>query len=61
MKILQMVTLCQRAQVEKCVAELGIDRVIAGHRNRRFGGLSSHSVDDINHLQVDILIKHLKR
>lgn len=55
-----MVTLCQREQVEKCVAELGIDRVIAGHRNRRFGGLSSHSVDYINHLQVDILIKHLK-
>ncbi|EFN5016608.1 universal stress protein, partial [Escherichia coli] len=30
-----------------------------GHRNRLFGMISSHSIEFINHLTVDVLIKHI--
>ncbi|MDJ1657151.1 universal stress protein, partial [Raoultella sp. Ech2A] len=31
----------------------------AGHRNRLLGVMASHSLEYINHLSVDVLIKHL--
>ena len=45
--------------VEKCIAELGVDLVLAGHRNRFMGMLTSRSAEYINHLTVDVLITHL--
>ncbi len=55
----ELVTMRRFEDVEKCIADLGIDLVIAGHRNRFMGVLTSRSAEYINHLTVDILIKHL--
>lgn len=56
---LDLVTTRRFDDVEKCVQERQIDLVIAGHHNRLLGVLGSHSMDYINHLSVDVLIKHL--
>ncbi|MBV8042202.1 universal stress protein, partial [Pluralibacter sp.] len=56
---LDLVTTRRFDDVEKCVQQRQIDLVIAGHRNRLLGVLASHSMDYINHLSVDVLIKHL--
>lgn len=45
--------------VETCVRQRQIDLIIAGHHNRLLGVLSSHSLEYINHLNLDVLIKHL--
>ncbi|WP_435930375.1 universal stress protein [Dryocola sp. BD613] len=55
----ELVTMRRFADVEKCINELGIDLVIAGHRNRFMGSLTSRSAEYINHLTVDVLIKHI--
>ncbi|AHF79278.1 Universal stress protein A (plasmid) [Sodalis praecaptivus] len=55
----ELVTLRRFEDVEKCIAELGVDLVIAGHRNRFMGALTSRSAEYINHLSVDVLIRHL--
>lgn len=55
----QLVTIHRFEDVEKCVADLKIDLVIVGHRNRLFGTWSSRSVGLINRLSVDILIHHI--
>ena len=47
------------ADVEACVRQRNIDLIIAGHHNRLLGVLASHSLEYINHLTVDVLIKHL--
>ena len=44
--------------VETCVRQRQIDLIIAGHHNRLLAS-SSHSLEYINHLTVDVLIKHL--
>ncbi|ADO47850.1 universal stress protein [[Enterobacter] lignolyticus] len=56
---LDLVTTRRFDDVEKCVRQRQIDLVIAGHHNRLLGVLASHSMDYINHLSVDVLIKHL--
>ncbi|AVR02146.1 universal stress protein [Pluralibacter gergoviae] len=58
-KTLQLVTLRQFDDVEKCIADLKIDLVIVGHRNRLFGTFTSRAFDLINHLNTDILIRHI--
>lgn len=55
----ELVTMHRFEDVEKCINELSIDLVIAGHRNRFMGLLSSRSMEYINHLNVDVLIKHI--
>lgn len=55
----ELVTMRRFEDVEKCIADLGVDLVIAGHRNRFLGVLTSHSAEYINHLDVDVLIKHI--
>lgn len=56
---LSLVTTRRFADVEECVQQRHIDLIIAGHHNRLLGVLSSHSLEYINHLTVDVLIKHL--
>lgn len=56
---LSLVTTHRFADVEECVHKRGIDLIIAGHHNRLLGVLASHSLEYINHLTVDVLIKHL--
>jgi hypothetical protein len=56
---LSLVTTRRFADVEECVSQRSIDLIIAGHRNRLLGVLASHSLEYINHLTVDVLIKHL--
>lgn len=56
---LSLVTTRRFADVEECVHKRGIDLIIAGHHNRLLGVLASHSLEYINHLTVDVLIKHL--
>ena len=55
----ELVTMRRFEDVQRCIADLGIDLVIAGHRNRFMGALTSRSAEYINHLTVDVLIKHL--
>ncbi len=55
----ELVTMRRFEDVEKCIAELGVDLVLAGHRNRFMGMLTSRSAEYINHLTVDVLITHL--
>ena len=55
----EIVTINRFRDVEACVTGAGIDLVIMGHKNRLFGTLSSHSIEFINHLTVDVLIKHI--
>jgi nucleotide-binding universal stress UspA family protein len=53
---LSLVTTRRFADVEACVRQRNIDLIIAGHHNRLLGVLAS---EYINHLTVDVLIKHL--
>lgn len=55
----EIVTINRFRDVEACVSGAGIDLVIMGHKNRLFGTLSFHSIEFINHLTVDVLIKHI--
>lgn len=55
----QLVTLRRFEDVQNCIADMGVDLVIAGHRNRFMGTLTSRSNEYINHLNVDVLIKHV--
>lgn len=56
---LSLVTTRRFADVEACVRQRNIDLIIACHHNRLLGVLASHSLEYINHLTVDVLIKHL--
>lgn len=56
---LSLVTTRRFADVEACVRQRNIDLIIAGHHNRLLGVLASHSLEYINHLTVNVLIKHL--
>ncbi|BAN96768.1 universal stress protein A [Plautia stali symbiont] len=55
----ELVTMRRFEDVEKYIAELGVDLMLAGHSNRFMGMLTSHSAEYINHLTVDVLITHL--
>lgn len=59
MDTLSLVTTRRFEDVETCVRQRQIDLIIAGHHNRLLGVLSSHSLEYINHLNTDVLIKHL--
>ena len=59
MDTLSLVTTRRFEDVETCVRQRQIDLIIAGHHNRLLGVLSSHSLEYINHLAVDVLIKRL--
>ncbi|ADU72168.1 universal stress protein [Pantoea sp. At-9b] len=54
-----LVTMSNIDDVEECIVDLNIDLIIAGHRNRFLGLLTSKSMDYINHLNVDVLIRHI--
>lgn len=56
---LSLVTTRRFADVEACVNQRGIDLIIAGHHNRLLGVMGSHSLEYINHLTIDVLIRHL--
>jgi Universal stress protein family. len=56
---LELVTTRRFSDVETCIHQRNIDLVLAGHHNRLLGVLSSHSLEYINHLTVDVLIRHL--
>jgi universal stress protein A len=56
---LSLVTMRRFADMQTCIHDRQIDLVVAGHRNRLLGVLGSQSMEYINHLTVDILIKHL--
>ncbi|MDF7657458.1 universal stress protein [Erwiniaceae bacterium L1_54_6] len=55
----QLVTVRRFEDIEKCITEQHIDLLIAGHRNRFMGVLTSNSLEYINRLTIDVLIKHL--
>ncbi len=54
-----IVTIHRFKDVEALVETEGIDLVMLGHKNRLFGVYSSFSFEFINHLSVDVLIKHI--
>ena len=56
---LSLVTTRRFEDVEACVNQRGIDLIIAWHHNRLLGVMASHSLEYINHLTIDVLIRHL--
>lgn len=58
-EVRELVTMRRSEDVQKYVTDTGVDLVIAGHRNRLMGTLTSRSADYVNHLNVDVLIKHI--
>lgn len=58
-KTRELVTLNRFEDVEKCISSLDVDLVLAGHRNRWLGQIASDSMEYVNHLNVDVLIKHI--
>ncbi|MGS3449238.1 universal stress protein [Klebsiella electrica] len=56
---LSLVTTRRFEDVEACVNQRGIDLIIAGHRNRLLGVMASYSLEYINHLTIDVLIRYL--
>lgn len=56
---LSLVTTRRFEDVEACVNQRGIDLIIARHHNRLLGVMASHSLEYINHLTIDVLIRHL--
>lgn len=56
---LSLVTTRRFEDVEACVNQRGIDLIIAGHHNHLLGVMASHSLEYINHLTIDVLIRHL--
>ncbi|HDZ9787388.1 TPA: universal stress protein [Klebsiella variicola] len=55
----ELVTMRRFEDVQKCINDTGADLVIAGHRNRFMGALTPRSAEYVNHLNVDVLIKHI--
>lgn len=55
----ELVTMSRFEDVKNCIAELGVDLVLVGHRTRFMGGMTSRSAEYINKLTVDVLITHL--
>lgn len=58
-KVKSIVTIHRFQDVEAVVKQEDIDLVMLGHKNRLFGVYSSFSFEFINHLSVDVLIKHI--
>jgi len=54
-----IVTIRRFRDVEALVRHEEVDLVMLGHKNRFFGVFSSFSFEFINHLSVDVLIKHI--
>ncbi|KML23270.1 universal stress protein [Leclercia adecarboxylata] len=54
-----LVTMRRFEDVQKFSADTGVDLVIAGHRNRFMGAMTSRSAEYVNHLNVDVLIRHI--
>jgi nucleotide-binding universal stress UspA family protein len=60
-QISQLVTMQRFKDMEKFINENDIDVVIAGHKNRFMGSLTSWSAEFINHLSIDVLIHHVEK
>ena len=58
-EVKSIVSIQRFRDIDALVKNEGIDLVMLGHRNRFFGVLSSFSFEFINHLSVDVLIKHI--
>ena len=58
-KVRSIVSIHRFRDVEAVAQHEDIDLVMLGHKNRLFGVYSSFSFEFINHLSVDVLIKHI--
>lgn len=57
----EIVTIRRFKDVSDFIRQAGIDLVVVGHQNRLFGLYSSYSLEFVNRLDVDVLVKHLAR
>ncbi|TBU70692.1 universal stress protein [Serratia marcescens] len=57
----EIVTIRRFKDVSDFIHQAGIDLVVVGHQNRLFGLYSSYSLEFVNRLDVDVLVKHLAR
>ncbi len=55
----EIVTIRRFKDVNDFIHQAGIDLVVVGHQNRLFGLYSSYSLEFVNRLDVDVLVKHL--
>ncbi|MEN0617529.1 universal stress protein [Klebsiella indica] len=58
-EVRSIVTIHRFKDVEAIIQRENIDLVMLGHKNRLFGEYSSFSFEFINHLSIDVLIKHI--
>ncbi|WON76440.1 universal stress protein [Serratia sp. UGAL515B_01] len=59
LEVKSIVSINRFKDVEALVESEGIDLVMLGHKNRLFGVFASYSFEYINHLSVDVLVKHI--
>lgn len=57
--VTEIVTMHRFKEVERLIKKEGIDLLMVGHKNRFMGVLSSFSLEFINRLSVDVLVKHI--
>ncbi|MCF1609459.1 universal stress protein [Serratia marcescens] len=57
----EIVSIRRFKDVSDFIHQAGIDLVVVGHQNRLFGLYSSYSLEFVNRLDVDVLVKHLAR
>ncbi|MBH3072547.1 universal stress protein [Serratia marcescens] len=57
----EIVTIRRFKDVNDFIHQAGIDLVVVGHQNRLFGLYSSYSLEFVNRLDADVLVKHLAR
>jgi nucleotide-binding universal stress UspA family protein len=55
----EIVTMYRFKEIERLIQNDDIDLLMVGHRNRFMGVLSSFSFEFINHLSIDVLVKHV--
>ena len=59
LEVRAMVSIHRFKDVEALIAREGVDLLLLGHQNRPFGVYASFGFEFINHLSIDVLIKHV--
>jgi len=59
LEVRAIVSIHRFKDIEALIAREGVDLLLLGHQNRPFGVFASFGFEFINHLSIDVLIKHV--
>lgn len=59
LEVRAIVSIHRFEDIEALIAREGVDLLLLGHQNRPFGVFASFGFEFINHLSIDVLIKHV--